>query len=547
MIFMHGRGAKGSMKDRIYQFWLISLFLEKKKKRKQQKLLKKKRKEEEKKKWERELFYNQKRNSWKLSKSPAIFRKKEGIIVTLYPIGKKPDKVVEVIEKKSVGIAPVQETEKGMIVIAAKVVKEACEELEKKPKEKKEWEDKNNKLKQHLEKIEVLKKQYQTVLKKKPKVANSIEKVPNDQRKTTFKKSMLELEQVERLCKQEISHIEKVLLSPVLKPERKQPIVTPETKNFEKERIAKLNPNVLEHQQENKKVAVQMPKKIVPTHSTAKEIKNKKASLMVLAGGTVVAFPALLQAGLNQKKVSSEMKKQNNPKSQPKKREIDLNQKTQNNEKEQKTKKRLKLKLYKNKLQASKESEILIQSEIKRQKDYLKHLNEKVSKLNITVKKKYHFRGLHHVISNVLKFTLGILTIPFSRKKVFGTIVGITLINNSIRGLKNSFKKEEEQIPYIQFKDLSNMIYSEKMAILRTKDLIVDSLNQLTDLKNELETEFYGKVSFAEYEEMKLKIASIEETLVQKQKEVLEAQNNLEKVEEKNKVKMKKMEAYWHR
>ncbi len=581
---MHGRGAKGSVRNRIYQFWLIRLFLEKKEKRKQQKLLKKKQKEEAKKKWDRELFYNQEpKINWKLSKSPSIFRKKEGVVVTLYPIGKKPDKVIEVAETKKVGMASNEEVKTKLTQIVAssiKTIDTLKKEVQKQPKEKTSLENKNKQLKSQMKQIENLQNQYHSIVKKNPAFSKLIVTIPTTNQKIKVEKSMSDLSQMEVLCKQELKRMEIVLSNlnaekEIRKVEKESLKDNTQTvrkdvqtgKKEEKKSLSNLQRKTttpLKTQIEKSKIPVQLKKEeskisipkmsqtgIVNNHIPKNTIENKakKGMSIALTGGTLIAFPALLQSGIFSKKKTTENKKplldnsekkkqqeQNNKESKLK----DVEAKKKNDEEE---KKQLKLKLYKTKLQASKEAEILIQSEINRQKDYLKYLNKKVNTLDITVKKKYHFQGIHHLISNVLKFTLGVFTIPFSRKKIFGTVVGITLINNSIRGLKNSFKKEEEQVSYIEFKDLSKMIYSEKVALLKTKDLIVDSLEQLSDLKKELENEFYGKVSFDEYEQMKDKIKAIEKTLLEKEKEILKAQESLEKVEEKNKIKVKRLDS----
>lgn len=575
---MYGRGAKGSVKNRIYQFWLIHLFLEKKKKRKQQKLLKKKQKEEAKKKWERELFYNQgQKKKWKLSKSPSIFRKKEGLVISLYPIEKKTDKVIAVVEKRKIGIVPKEDIQRKLTQItisSIKTIETVKKEVPRQSKEKSSLENQNNQLKGQLKQIKKLQNQYQSIVKKKPKASKLIVTIPNINKKIKVETTMAELAQIESLCRQKIKYVEMELSSTIIEKKENLAIIKEEIKFFPPNlkktetaskklseenieiKIAKLKTE--DTQMRGSKKAQE--KVISDSLSSKNKIENKikmgmkaknKTSVFVLAGGTLIAFPALIQLGTFHKKKISKKKaiEKEEPLSEINygiKREqgannIELEEFLKKTEIVQEEKENLRLKLYKTKLHASKEAEILIQSEINKQRDYLKYLNEKVNTLDITVKKKYHFKGIHHLVANVLKLTLGIFTIPFSRKKIFGTVVGITLINNSIRGLKNSFRKEE-QVSYIQFKDLSKMIYSEKVALIKTRELIIDSLRQLVDLKNELENQFYGKVPYQEYEQMKDKIEAIEKTLLNKQKEIEKAQDNLEKVEEKNKVKAKRLQ-----
>ncbi len=449
---MRGQGAKGSVKNRIYQFWLIQLFLKRKEKRKQQKLLKQKKLREEQKKLYQELMMEPVQK-WKIiKKTPYI--KKEGTMIQIYPLGKKPPVVVEIYEiRRTVGIAPKQE------------------------------------------------------LKKK-----------------NYK-------------------IEKKEVSKILKPK----IENPSTKQNAK---IETKPII-----EQKKTKIEVVPKLEKKVSLVKNNFKKGAAVIALTGGTIIAFPALIQ------NFTSNKKKINLKKQEPKKTTIlngEVSKKTEKvmnqiqekevpkkNETNHNTKELLetkrpprKFKLYRTKLEASKEAEILIESEIKKQQSYLKKLNERLQKLERTSKINYHFRGVFHIVKNLLKFSLGLFTIPFTKNRIFGTAIGLVLMNNGIRGLKNSFKSKENHDAYIEFQEIARAISNEKQALSKIEHLIVDSLDQILDLKQELEIQFYGKVSFKEYEDMKRKIESMEQKLLKKQKEMKDMQNHLEK----NKVKVKKME-----
>lgn len=480
---VHGTGAKGSVKNRIYQFWLIQFFIKQKKKRKQKKQLKEKRKYEALQKRKREVLelMREEAPTWKLSKAPTIFQKKEGIVVVLHPIGKKPERVVEIIEeKKKVGIA--EDTKKAKIKKKAKdVLVETKKAIAIKPQKKEEYQEKLEKLKNLKMQVETLQIEYGHIMKKEVQTSK------NKKEKTTLD----ELEEAEQLCKKELKQVKLAI-----------------------EQATKINPGI---------------KKAKPTEP------KLGVKVIALAGGTVIAFPAILKASLKPKrKVQNERTSSSLvAKTRTKKTTLEKNKEDNNIQK---------FKLYQKKLHASKEAEILIQSEINRQKAYLKALNEKVGQLSQTVKIKYHFEGIHHLIGNIFKLALGVLTIPFSKKKIFGTMVGIVLINNSIRGIKNSFRPKKEQISYIQFHDFSKVIYQEKLSLLKTKDLIVDSLSQISDLKKELEYRFYGNVSFEEYDHARAQINMMEQKLLEKQKEIEQFQISLEKAEEQNKVKIKQME-----
>lgn len=518
---VRGRGAKGSVKNRIYQFWLIQMFLKRKEKKKQQKLVKERKKQDAIRKRKQEIvemIYAEetKVKGWKLLPNPEFLNKKEGVIVTLYPIGKKPDRVVEIYEeKKKVGIgdSSSKKTEdmyqEELTVLAKKakiVVGETKEATQVNPQASKDLETKQKLLKQNLTKIEGLQNEYQKIVIAHPEIKKTNSNITKT--KTSFS-TISELEAAEVLCRQELNRVNNALQ--------------------------------------------EVSRKAIPVHSQPRKERNKLktgAAMMAVTGGTLVAFPAILQSALKPKTSEKQQKSKegdrfNAPSSKKTASKQGENKKISTQDEKKKLKKEEeigpKFKLYRNKLEASKEAEILIQSEIKRQKDYLKMLNAKVEKLDISKKTTYHFNGIHKLIGNVLKFTLGVLTIPFSRNRIFGTMVGVTLINNSVRGMRNSFVKKENQISFVEFHKFARAIDNEKLALAKTKSLIVDSLDQLRNLKSELEYQFYSKISYEEYAEMKIKLDVIEEKLLEKQREIEAVQNNLEKAEEKNKVKMKKM------
>lgn len=536
-------GAKGSVKNRIYQFWLIQIFLKKKKKWQQNKQQKRKRKEEMRKKRIQELIRYQTRPTCKLSKTPIVLNKKEGIIVTFYPPLKKPNKVIALkTVSKKVGIDLNQDSNmKGkdrlqekilmdIVIKTTNVIDSTKEAIKEQPKDQLHLSKKKERLEKELTEIEILHKQYQSIVKKIPNIQNRVVVVSKQPQK--IKTNIEEMLTMKELCKKEIQQIEKSLMA------------NKDLPNNEKKSRLVVRKEIKKIEETPKKIQNQ----VIGLKETEKE-NRIKTSLIVLSSGALIAYPALMT------KLSSKSEKIPKPKKDPNKSLYerkeerkplnDPNSTIRKGSKRELENKASKMKLYRLKVEARKETEILIQAEIERQRGYLKVLNEKVSKLDITVKTKYHFRGIHHLISNLLKFTLGVFTIPFSRKRIFGTAVGLLLINNSIRGMKNSFKGKKEQISYIQFRDFSSAIYSEQRSLLKTNELIVDSLSQLKDLKKELENEYYEKVSFDEYNTMQAKLETIEYQLLEKQKEIEQMQTELNKVDEKNKVKVKKIEEYY--
>lgn len=533
-------GAKGSVKNRVYQFWLIRIWREKRKKRKEAQLLKRKQLIESQKKVIEEVVGVRDRRQWKLSKAPAILRKKEGIVVQLSPVGKKPNRVIEIIEEKpKVGIGEEVQLEKKLAQIETEttvVVAKAKQDM--KPTAPEDLEKKKKKLEQDLHRIEMLQIEYQTIAKKDPKRLNTT-LVRDINKKRTIQDNVRVLEETEIICKQELERVEKALKNSAV-------LNTKENIKSKNE-----NPSPLENQKNHSHERIETPTKELPSTNQA----SLKTGVVVatVAGGTLIAFPALLQRSLQSKETNKSYKVKNNGETVNRNistgKKADIGNKAPATKKENKKleeEKNSKLKLYRSKLELSKEAEIIIKAELERQKNYLKRLNEKIGKVDVTRRIEYHFRGIHRLLEHVLTFALGIFTIPFSKKRIFGTALGLTLIGNSIRGIRNSLKPAKETHVYIEWKDFAKAIYSEQMALKQLNNMVVDSLSQVKGLKEDIEREFYGKVSFQEYDEMRTKLEAMELKLLEKQKQIEEMEKQLEKAEEKNKVKVKQMERIPH-
>ncbi len=531
-------GAKGSVKNRVYQFWLIRIWREKRKKRKEAQLLKRKQLLESQKKVIEEVVGVRDRRRWKLSKAPAILQKKEGIVVQLSPVGKKPDRVIEIIEEKpKVGIGEEVQLEKKLAQIETEttvVVAKAKQDM--KPTAPEDLEKKKKKLEQDLHRIEMLQIEYQTIAKKVPKRLNTT-LVRDINKKRTLQDNVKILEETEIICKQELERVEKALKNSTVLNMKEN------TKSKNE------NPSPLDNQKNRSRERIETPTKELP--STNQISLKTSAIVATAAGGTLIAFPALFQKSLQSNRKDKSDKKKNNGETVNRNistgKKIDIGNKvpatkTENENNKLEEKKSPKLKLYRSKLELSKEAEIIIKAELERQKNYLKRLNEKIGKVDVTRRIEYHFKGIHRLLEHVLTFALGIFTIPFSKKRIFGTALGLTLIGNSIRGIRNSLKPTKEAHVYIEWKDFAKAIYGEQMVLKQLNNMVIDSLTQVKGLKEDIEREFYGKVSFQEYDEMRTKLEAMELKLLEKQKQIEEMEKQLEKAEEKNKVKVKQME-----
>ena len=85
-------GAKGSVKNRIYQFWLIRMWRKRRKKKKEEQLFRRKQLEEKQKRVIEEVIGVRDTRKWKLSPVPTALCKKESPdspLAQKYPLKQK--------------------------------------------------------------------------------------------------------------------------------------------------------------------------------------------------------------------------------------------------------------------------------------------------------------------------------------------------------------------------------------------------------------------------------------------------------------------------
>lgn len=179
-----------------------------------------------------------------------------------------------------------------------------------------------------------------------------------------------------------------------------------------------------------------------------------------------------------------------------------------------------------------------------KQEEYLKKLSKDVEKIDFKTKKIYKLKGFDKLLSNVAKMTVGLITLPFSGRH--GSIVlGSLLVNNAIKGLKNSLKYEEENKTYVRYTDFAYKIKNEQEKLEFSDKLITNSIEEIQEIKKDYHNLFEEyKYKIPEYSEMIKRIEAVEENLVKKQKQIEDYTDSFKKKAEKNKVKMKKINSY---
>ena len=172
-------------------------------------------------------------------------------------------------------------------------------------------------------------------------------------------------------------------------------------------------------------------------------------------------------------------------------------------------------------------------------KDYLDDINHIVSVMNKEVDKVTKevrevtkVEGYGRLIKSTLTVAAGIFTLPLSHANIFNAALGSVLINKGIKGVRQGVEtKKEVKIDY-NYEDLTEKIRNTKDKLELTQMMIKDSLSQIDILK---EYENLGEENLS-------MLNDLEDRLNKKLKEIDNININLNKQDERNKIKIKKVE-----
>lgn len=526
---MHG--VKGSVKNRIYQFWLIKIFREKKEKRKQKKLEKQKTIEEMRKKVIEEVIGVRETRIWKLNQKTPIVSKKEGTKVTLNPQGKKPPKVIEAYEVQPT-IGHIKHTEKRVLKQEPKISPET-------PKKEYASNQKKDHLAKSPEKIVIPEKKTSHVGK------NQNSTLPEQYKK-----------EIEEKIEKENLRVQPSSLRSFSSAKKSEQIRTEKIQLQSKAKEASYElPNL-----QKKKIEIEKTK-ISPL---------SVASTMVVTStvGTVIVFSGMVARYFSSPKSSLEEKK-NEPKKEekkveplkPVKKEEPVLEKKDHvsvksePKKDSVKKEALNFKLYRSKIQAKMDAEIIIRAEIERQENYLRQLDKTIEAAKVSEKTERRFRGIKPLFGNLFTFSLGFFALPTMRKRFyffptpfisnrfFGTALGLMLINNGVKGMRKNMN-HNQNCAYFSWKDFSREIYTEQQAVDRLKDMVDDSLEEIKSFQKDLDREFYGKIPFDDYNDIRSKLKIMELKMIEKQEQIEAMNDELQEQEEKNKVKIRQRDIF---
>lgn len=203
----------------------------------------------------------------------------------------------------------------------------------------------------------------------------------------------------------------------------------------------------------------------------------------------------------------------------------------------------------KEKIQNKKES-ILIKNEllkqelilkIKRQQQLMEKMNQQVLSLPSKKKKRGIFKTLGKIITSTLITGFGISRFLKKKVSVFDIFLGAIFVNYGIRGMRNLGKDKENQVAYLNAEKIVEQLSSEQKALEVSTGVYEDSIEQLQSLKKEFLSE-YGSYDFPEVKKIQEQFITLETDLKKKLELLYQRQETMNRVIEKGKEKVKKLE-----
>ena len=160
-------------------------------------------------------------------------------------------------------------------------------------------------------------------------------------------------------------------------------------------------------------------------------------------------------------------------------------------------------------------------------------MNKEVDKVTKEIREVTRITGYSRMIRSCASIATGILTLPFSGfSNMFNIALGTALINRGIHGVRRGLETTNEvQVDY-KYEDLSRKIRETKDKVELTSTLIKDSLFQISEIKKE---------TYLGIDNLKI-LENLEKDLNIKLKEIDAINNTLNKQDERNKIKIRKVE-----
>ncbi len=214
---------------------------------------------------------------------------------------------------------------------------------------------------------------------------------------------------------------------------------------------------------------------------------------------------------------------------------------------EKKDQKDVKIKFIKSKENVKNISNIeeTIYNELKMQEQIINEMYDEASYLKKEVTRQVEKIGHRRILSSILNISFGILTLPFNGKNLFGIALGETMINKGLKEMNRKIETHEKIKVSYKYKDISDSIRAVKDKVEYINLVISDSLNEINKLKENFKNQYSQYENLLEeYDIVLEKIQTLENTLLTEQNKINSMNRKLNKEDEMNKQKLKRVEDY---
>ena len=179
----------------------------------------------------------------------------------------------------------------------------------------------------------------------------------------------------------------------------------------------------------------------------------------------------------------------------------------------------------------------LIDENIKQNKIKIQKLKKEMMEIKPILKKKSFLFKLRTFMLGSIKTVLSLVPLKLFKNKTLGVLTSAVLVNNSIRSMRNTLRKEEYYLDYIAFENIHNKLTSTLSDMDKIEYVCKDSLEQISSFKQELNQKYEMDENLVSvFNELKI----LEDDVHLKLEEVKRAKNSLE--EQKNMSKQKVLE-----
>ena len=179
----------------------------------------------------------------------------------------------------------------------------------------------------------------------------------------------------------------------------------------------------------------------------------------------------------------------------------------------------------------------LIDENIKKNKQKVDELKKEMKELHPILRKQTFLGKLKTYMSGITKSVLSFLPMKLFKNKTIGILTSSVLINNSIRSMRNTMRKEEYFLDYLNYERVNNKITSTISDMDKIYYICEDSLEHISSFR----TELLGKYEMNEdLEKILNEISSIEINVMKKMNSIENTKEDLKEKREEVKQKILK-------